>query len=345
MTTEKIQFTHYHAPTLTAFTLGACEFCKSPMAVDRMPAAKMPAGVSVWGDANLPPLPASNEYSSEPEVVCTRCHGAPFYIENVKSDWAVVRRVSGEVIGALKKTQKGAQDVCDKLNAQAKADSAPEAEQSGVSSGLTTNPVEAILPGMVVIRLAGDLGNGMKRGDHLALPIASFNQFLTDNGVTIMAKTEERKTAKARIRELITKKKSDAEILDIVLREFPESSADRKHCTKYRRELFTEGLVKADLAAVGSKEHREWANANMALAKKGPHGDYWKEQAAKAAPAPKAAAKPAKAAPAPKAKAAPKAAAKPTAAASKAKPAKAKAPAKKPAAKPKSVAKVDPLAM
>lgn len=98
-----------------------------------------------------------------------------------------------------------------------------------------------------------------------------------------MAETK-RKTAKSLICDLIMKKKTDEQIIAAVKKEFPESNVDGKHCTKYRKELFNEELIGADLAARGSKEHREWAADNMALAKKGPHKAYWiaKEKADKA---------------------------------------------------------------
>lgn len=320
--------THFHAPTLTLFELGVCEHCGSPVCTDRISTPKLPAGVKVWGESTLPPLPAANEYGGT-EFACNRCKGEPYYIEAIKSEWAIIHRATGSIAGA-KKSEKAARDLCEKRNAAALADNIGAGEHVAATNGLTTSIDTSKLGSMVVIRLAGDLGNGMKRGDHIALPITHLVNLINEIGVSTMAKTAERKTAKELIRSLIIKKKTDNEVLAAVHAQFPESSADKKHCTKYRRELFAEELIGADLAAAGSTEHREWAQANMAAAKKGPHGEYWKEQEANAKPAkaapvkaaakplPKAAAKaaPAKAAPkaAAKAKAAPKAAAKAAAA-------------------------------
>lgn len=167
-----------------------------------------------------------------------------------------------------------------------------------------------------------------------------------------MAKPTDRKTAKDLIRALIIKKKTDDAIISEVQAAFPESSVDKKHCTKYRRELLVEGLIGAELAAVGSPDHREWAAANMALAKKGPHAEYHKASEAKAKEAAVAAkakpvAKPvpvAKVAPAPK-KATPAEATTKAASpkAATAKPAsKPSTAAKKPAAKPAKAAKATP---
>lgn len=326
--------THYHAPTLTLFTLAHCAFCKGAVCTDRIQATKMPNGVKVWGDKTLPAIPKANAYAAEPAIVCSRCEGKPFYLEDVKSEWAVVKRATGELAGT-KKTEKAARELCDSMNKAVLDDYSRSLEQLAEPDSLTL-PVDASKLGpVVVIRLAGDLPNGMKRGDHLELPIAKLISLINETGVTTMTKAATRSTAKELIRSLIVKKKTDAEILEAVHKQFPESSADSKHCTKYRRELFTEEVIGADLAAVGSREHREWAASNMAAAKKGPHAEYWKKQGEAKTPvkAPvKAAAKPVKAAAKP--------AAKPLAAAKKdtKAPAKAAKPAAKPAAK-KPVAK------
>lgn len=97
-----------------------------------------------------------------------------------------------------------------------------------------------------------------------------------------MAKKIVFKTAKELIRDLIVKKKTDAFIIDAVLKAFPNSKADGKHCSKYRRELFNEMEIGPELASANSKAHRDWAKENMAAAKRGPHKDYWKEVEAKA---------------------------------------------------------------
>lgn len=99
-----------------------------------------------------------------------------------------------------------------------------------------------------------------------------------------MAKQENKQTAKQLIRDLITKKKDDATIIAEVQKAFPESNVDKKHCTKYRRELFVEGVVDGSLAAVNSKDHQDWVAAdpkNLTAAKRGPHKEYWKERTAK----------------------------------------------------------------
>lgn len=349
-TTEKLELTEkhrYHAPTLTLFVLGECAHCKAAVAHDCIGAAKMPQGVKIWGDPQLPAMPVVNAYSKDPAEVCNRCQGEPFYVENVKSEWAIVRRTTGELAGS-KKTEKAARELAAELNRNALSNNPASHKHVAATDSLTTHPHGAKLAPSVVIRLAGDLGNGMKRGDHLSLPIDKLIQLINETGTTIMAKTAERKTAKDLIRSLIAKKKTDAEILAAVQKDFPESNADGKHCTKYRRELFVEGVIGAELAAVGSAEHRAWAASNMAAAKKGPHGEYWKAQDAKAKAAPVAKAAPAKAAakPAPKAKATPKAAAKPATKAGAVKVGKTGKPSPaKAAAKPKAKAADDALAL
>lgn len=85
-------------------------------------------------------------------------------------------------------------------------------------------------------------------------------------------------TAKELICSLISKGKTDDDILMAVKAQLPESNADGKHCTKYRRELFASGKIPVNFAARGSTEHREWANANPAKAKSGgPHKAFWRE--------------------------------------------------------------------
>jgi len=105
-----------------------------------------------------------------------------------------------------------------------------------------------------------------------------------------MAKKVEYKNAKGVICDLIKKKKSDDVIIEQTLELFPDSLVDKKHCTKYRRELFVAEEIDASLAAVRSKDHQEWAQENMAAAKRGCHKDYWKAkaEAAKAKPKKKA---------------------------------------------------------
>lgn len=347
---------HFHPLTNSLFELTKCVFCRGTAAAGVKILSSMPSGVKIWGE---PALPARTELADDLETeCCTTCRGLPYYIENVKSEWAIIHRQTGAV-ASLKKSEKVAKLACQELNFPPKADTTPVAVNDAVESHLTTDISTARLPGMVVIRLAGDLPNDLKRGTHVQLPIDRLTSLIAEIGATSMAKPADRKTAKDLIRALIIKKKTDEQIIAEVQAAFPESNADKKHCTKYRRELLVEGAITAELAAVGSPDHREWAQANLATAKKGPHGAYWKEvevkqkevevkqkeaaAAAKAKPAPAAK-------PAPVAKAAPKPAAKPAAKAGAVKPASkgstkpaqptAKAaPAKKPAAKPAKAAK------
>lgn len=341
---------HFHPLTNSLFELTKCVFCRGTAAAGVKILSSMPSGVKIWGE---PALPARTELADDLETeCCTTCRGLPYYIENVKSEWAIIHRQTGAV-ASLKKSEKAAKLACQELNFPPKADTTPVAVNDAVESHLTTDISTARLPGMVVIRLAGDLPNGLKRGTHVQLPIDRLTSLIAEIGATPMAKPADRKTAKDLIRALIIKKKTDEQIIAEVQAAFPESNADKKHCTKYRRELLVEGAITAELAAVGSPDHREWAQANLAAAKKGPHGAYWKEvevkqkeaaAAAKAKPAPAAKPTPvAKAAPKPAAKPAAKpkagASAKPASAAASAKAAPAKKPSSKPAAKPVKAAK------
>lgn len=309
---------HFHPLTNSLFELTKCVFCRGTAAAGVKILSSMPSGVKIWGE---PALPARTELADDLETeCCTTCRGLPYYIENVKSEWVIIHRQTGAV-ASLKKSEKAAKLACQELNFPPKADTTPVAVNDAVESHLTTDISTARLPGMVVIRLAGDLPNGLKRGTHVQLPIDRLTSLIAEIGATPMAKPADRKTAKDLIRALIIKKKTDEQIIAEVQAAFPESNADKKHCTKYRRELLVEGAITAELAAVGSPGHREWAQANLAAAKKGPHGAYWKEVEVKQKEAAAAAkAKPAPAAkPAPVAKAAPKPAAKPAAKAGAAK--------------------------
>jgi hypothetical protein len=312
---------HFHPLTNSLFELVKCAFCNGTAAASVKILATMPSGVKIWGE---PQLPARTELADDLETdCCTTCRGLAYYIENVKSEWAVIHRQTGAV-ATLKKSEKAARIECDKLNNPPPVDSAPVAVNDAVESNLTTDLSTTKLPGMVVIRLAGDLPNGLKRGHHVQLPIDKLTALITETGATPMAKPTDRKTAKDLIRALIIKKKTDDAIIAEVQAAFPESSVDKKHCTKYRRELLVEGLIGAELAAVGSPDHREWAAANPALAKKGPHAEYHKAAEAKAKET---------------AKAKPAAAAKPTPVAkAPAKAAAAKAPAKSSTGSAKAVA-------
>lgn len=333
--------THFHPLTKTRFELGRCAFCNGTAALSPVACDAMPSGSKIWGEEKLPAREIVADDLETP--CCSVCKGYSYYIENVKSEWAVIERKTGAV-AALRKSEKAAKLLCETLNNPTVEHSAPVAVNEAVEGNLTTGDSDVRLPGMVVIRLAGDLPNGLKRGMHIQLPIDQLTALISEIGATPMAKATERKTAKELIRALILKKKTDDEIILAARDAFPESQADKKHCTKYRRELLVEKAIGPELAAVGSPDHREWAAANPALAKKGPHAEYHKAAEAKAKEAAaNAKAKPAaKPAAAPVVKAAPKPAAKPvakpTAAASKAtaKPAK---PATKPAAKPAAPAK------
>ena len=313
--------THYHPITKTLFELGKCSFCNVTAALGPRILDSLPTGAKIWGEEKLP---AREMFAEDGETICCSvCEGIQYYIENVKSEWAIIHRQT-QTVADMKKSEKGAKQACHLLNNPPAVDSASVAVNAAVENDLTSASTAIRLPGMVVIRLAGDLPNGLKRGTHVQLPIDRLTSLISEIGATPMAKaTDGRKTAKDLIRALIIKKKTDEQIIADVQAAFPESNADKKHCTKYRRELLVEGLIGADLAAVGSPDHKEWAAANPALAKKGPHAEYHKAaaEAAKAAPVAKVA---------PAAKPAPKAVAKPVPKATKA----AAKPAPKPAAKP-----------
>lgn len=104
-----------------------------------------------------------------------------------------------------------------------------------------------------------------------------------------MAKeTTKRVTAKSLILKLIIAGKTDDQVISEVQKKLPDSAVDAKHCTKYRREAFMAGDVKADKAAVHSKEHRDWAKAHEKDALKGPHKEFYKARVAKAKEAKKA---------------------------------------------------------
>ena len=106
-----------------------------------------------------------------------------------------------------------------------------------------------------------------------------------------MAKTKDTKrvTAKTLILDAIKTGKTDDQIIALVKKKLPDSAVDAKHCTKYRREAFTAGLVGAEYAAVHSADHRDWAEKNPKDALKGPHKAHHKAQVAKAKAAKKAA--------------------------------------------------------
>lgn len=331
---------HFHSLTSQFFELVKCPFCSRPAADSIKVLESVPAGVKFWGEPNMP---ARVELADDLETpCCTACRGLMYYIENVKSEWAVIQRTTGAVAG-VKKSEKAAKQLCDELNNPKPMDSSEGSVNAAVEGNLTSETTTARLPGTVVVRLAGDLPNGLKRGMHLQLPIDKLTNLITEIGALPMAKAEGRKSAKELIRSLIIKKKTDAQIIEATQAQFPESNVDGKHCTKYRREVFAEGLVGPELAARGSREHREWAAANMALAKKGPHADYWKAQDAKPAAAPKAEAKPAAKAAAKPASGVPVKGKATTAKAAPAAKEKA-APAKKAPAKPAAKAKAAPKA-
>jgi len=150
----------------------------------------------------------------------------------------------------------------------------------GGADDAATLPAE----GTISIRLYADLGD-IPAGTIVNCDTVELFNFIASTGAKVMPKKEG--TAKELICKLIKAKKTDQQILDQVADTMPESAADKKHCTKYRRELFVAGEIDASLAAVGSQDHKDWAEGHMALAKKGPHKDFWiaKEKAAKEAAA------------------------------------------------------------
>lgn len=75
-----------------------------------------------------------------------------------------------------------------------------------------------------------------------------------------MAKAQTKtKTAKELICKHIIAGWKDERIIKAVKKALPESKVDTKHCTKYRRLLFVEGEIGAELCATNSKEYKEWA--------------------------------------------------------------------------------------
>ena len=308
----KLQHTHYHARTKTFFTPGVCDWCKGTVMQGNavglegkdIPKVKFQEeltarGITQWGEKDLPPECGHDDDLGC--IVCDNCNGNHFYVDRIKNEYAIVKRPHDEFIDS-KKSKKSALKLCDELNAKIRADNTGGTGNPAVETDLTKEEGDAKLGDTIVIRLAGDLDSTFKRGVHVELPVEKLSQFLTKLGVKPMAKNDKTLTAKDLIRGLIIKKKTDDQILTEVLRKIPDSNADKKHCTKYRRELFVEGQIGPELAAVGSREHREWAKGNMAAAKRGVHKEHWKEQEAKAkaAAAEKKAAAKAKAKPAPK---------------------------------------------
>jgi hypothetical protein len=84
-------------------------------------------------------------------------------------------------------------------------------------------------------------------------------------------------TAKSLIRAQIIRGRTDAAILTAVHKKLPWSRANKKHVTKYRRDLYLEGTIDARLAAHGSHEHQRWGFENQIEAKRsGPHKARWR---------------------------------------------------------------------
>ena len=255
---------HYHPKTQTFFNLHACEWCGGDASTDAVGAT----GSHIeWTGGNVPPEMLESEERGC--TICLGCKGVVFYIEPIKSEHAIIKRPNQEYVDG-KKSRKADEQLCKELNDNVNGIAHPD-----TSTDLTTETDGAKLADMIVIRLGSTIDDMFKRGVHLEIPIEEFMNLIKQNGVKPMAKNTERKTAKELIRSLIIKKKTDVQILAEVEKLFPESNADKKHCTKYRRELFVEEAVGVELAAVGSREHQEYGKANLAVAKRGPHKDYW----------------------------------------------------------------------
>lgn len=266
---------HFHTPTSTLFDLGKCEWCNhSTRLLDSVVVDACPAGALIWGEAELPP----EEHFDGVTENCDKCNGIAYYVEQIKSEWAVIKRPLGELASDLLKSEKSARKLCDELNGVSGT------ENPLMEGDLTFNLEDVKLDSTMVIRLTSTLNETYQRGTHVVVPMDKFLDLLNDTGAKTMAKQDTKKTAKQLIRDLIAKKKDDATIIAEVQKAFPESNVDKKHCTKYRRELFVEGEIGAELAAVNSKDHQDWVKAdakNLTAAKRGPHKDYWKEVDAK----------------------------------------------------------------
>lgn len=262
---------HYHPLTKTFFNLSHCQWCNGPTSAMAEQDSQT-ASHGTWGDDVLPPLAT--------ETACENCKGIVFYVEPIKSKYAIIKRPNGEFVDE-RRSMKAANALCKELN-----DNLNGIEHPLVSTDLTNAEDESKMHNSVVVRLSSAINEIFPRGAHIELPIDKLLQFINENGVKPMAKLQDRKTAKDLIRSLIIAKKTDEQILADVEKKFPDSNADKKHCTKYRRECFVEELVGVEHAAVGSREHQEYGKANLAAAKRGPHKDFWiefdKKQKAKA---------------------------------------------------------------
>lgn len=269
---------HFHTPSNTLFELDKCEFCgHSVQLPDATKIEACPAGVLIWGEKELPPLSICAD-DLESEDTCTHCKGVAHYVEQIKSEWAVIKRPHGELASDLLKSEKSARKLCDELNGLSGT------VNPAVAEDLTFDLEDIKLDSTMVIRLTANLNEMYQRGTHVEVPMDKFLELLNETGAKTMAKQENKQTAKQLIRGLITKKKDDATIIAEVQKAFPESNVDKKHCTKYRRELFVEGVVDGSLAAVNSKDHQDWVAAdpkNLTAAKRGPHKEYWKERTVK----------------------------------------------------------------
>ena len=288
---------HYHPKTKRVFNLERCEWCNGKVqSIKAFLADTPPEDCKIWGDDTLPPETSWSETRNL--GICRHCEGEEFYVDQASSkEWVIGIRPKG-VVHSIHHSKPKAYKICDKLNKKTPKDSPPKnpkPEAKTETKKLTNQSSCGTVASTVVIRLAGNLDGTFKRGDHFTMPAAELLTLITKLELQPMTTNTERKTAKNLIRDLIIKKKTDEQIIDTVQAAFPESNIDSKHCTKYRRELFVEGTIKADLAAVGSNDHQEWVKgsaANLTAAKKGPHKDYWvdwdKTQKAKVVAAKKA---------------------------------------------------------
>ncbi len=265
--------THYHSTTETFFKLGECDWCRGPVHElnDSVVFSGFEKDCLQWGEKELPAKPE--------EGFCEACKGVTHYVDTIKGEYAIIKRPNGEVVDT-RKSKKTANKLCKELNKK-QGDSVDGTVVLDRKQELTNEPEDIKLGNSIIIRLTSTLNDTYTRGVHVEIPIEELLTLIKKNGAKPMTKTSDRKTAKDLIRSLIIKKKTDDQILGEVEKQFPDSNADKKHCTKYRRELFVEKEIEADLAAVGSREHQIWAKANKAAAKRGPHKDHWKDQEVK----------------------------------------------------------------
>lgn len=288
MTTILSDKTHYHEDTSTLFDLSQCDWCRGSVMENTIKASYQPESVKLWGDSKLPP--ASYWSSCLNSEVCDSCRGIKYYVEQVKKRWVVVIRPRGDIHAMDIDTEVKAQSIANGLNKtyDAKGFVAPVKAQPTDETKIDTKQLtipkkSATIPDTVMVQLAEPLGKYPK-GTFATVSVDTLKILLKPTGVTEMATKKEApkkaiETAKSVICKLITQNKTDAQVIAAVKKKFPKSLVDGKHCAKYRRELFLDLEIGAELAAVGSKDYREWAETNPALAKKGVHKQFHLDKA------------------------------------------------------------------